>query len=91
MVLYYIFFESNFIVRYHPKKVCGTVVVLENSTHKINLQQFFWQCWRLYGSNFNGTGLHQRALLEKFMEKNRRKIGFFKVTNKGKPRMFSLT
>ena len=48
------------------------------STQKFNLQQFFLQCWRLQGSNFNGTGLHQGALLEKFKQNNLAKIGFFK-------------
>ena len=81
-MVYYTFYESNFIVRYQPKKVCETVVALENSTQKINLQQFLWQCWKLQGSNFNGTGLHQGALLEKFKENNLRKIGFLKLLTK---------
>ena len=70
------------MVRYHPKKKCGTVVVLENSTHKINLQQFFWQCWKLQGSNFNGTGLHQGTLVEKFKENSLRKIDYLKLLTK---------
>ena len=42
------------------------------------------QWWRLQDSNFNGTGLHQRDLIEKF------KSQLFKVTITGRPpRMFS--
>ena len=77
-----LFYESNFIVKYQPKRVCGTVVVLKNSTQKINLQEFFWQCWKLYGSNFNETGLHQGALLGKFNENILRKIGFLNLLTK---------
>ena len=32
--------------------------------------------------DFNGTGLHQGALLEKFKENNLRKIGFLKLLTK---------
>ena len=52
------------------------------STQKFNLQQLFWQYWRLQGSNFNGTGLHQGALLETLMENNLGKIGFLKLLTK---------
>ena len=61
------------------------------TTQKINLQQFFVQCWKLQGSSFNGTGLHQGALLERFNQNSLVKIEFFKVTNKEKhPLMFSV-
>ena len=52
------------------------------SSQKIDLHQFFWKCWRLQGSNFNGTVLHQGALLEKFQENNLEKIGFLKLLTK---------
>ena len=56
------------------------------SIEKINLQEFFLQCWWLQGSNFDGTGLHQGALLETFKPRNLGKICLLKLP----PRMFSL-
>ena len=41
------------------------------------------QWWRLQDSNFNGTGLHQGDLLEKFKENNLAKVNCL-VTNTGK-------
>ena len=53
-----------------------------DSSYFRKLQQFFWQCWRLCGSNFNETGLHHGTLLETFKENNLIKIGFLELVTK---------
>ena len=47
------------------KTLCGGVVALK-IPKKTKLRQLILQCCKLQDSNFNGTGLHQGDLLEKF-------------------------
>ena len=60
------------------------------NTKKTNLLQLFLQWWRLQESNFNGTGIHQGHLFEKFKEKNLEKVNLKLQTQEKPPRMFLL-
>ena len=54
------------------------------------MQQFFFECWRLQDSNFNGTGLHQGDFLKNSEQSWKSRL--LKVINKEKPpQMFSLS
>ena len=68
------------MVRCHPKKVCGTVAVLENSTHKLICSSSFGNFGGCKGQILMELGYN--TLLETFKENNLRKIGFLKLLTK---------
>ena len=69
----------------------NNVYFIKNTNILSRKNSFFQLGFATNEQPFNETGLHHGALFETFRQNNLAKIGFFKVTNKGKPpRMFSL-